>query len=178
MYNRMPRDYGALREGMKNLILAQNTTPQYEAPNQYRSKEWMEQIARQKAIENSSLSEREIANRERDRFLMENSPNATAQDLQDFRLNSQGRMTPNTFGQGSVWKELEGLQPSGSTAPNPWRSPPWLEDIAKQKMIEDKAMQDLENEIRSQQRQQNTWNEMNTLEPNQKYSSKPNKQYY
>ena len=98
------RNYGALR----NMMLAQNT-----APNPYRSPAWMEQIARQKALENSSLSEREIADRERDRFLMENSPNATAQDLQEFGLDSQGRMTPNTFGSGSAWRELEGLQPSG-----------------------------------------------------------------
>ena len=157
---------------LQNMQLAAPNT----APNPERSPEWMEQIARQKAIENSSLSEREIANRERDRFLMENSPNATAQDLQDFGLDSQGRMTPNTFGQGSVWKELEGLQPSGSTAPNPGRSPQWLEDIAKQKMIENQAMQDLEQQIRQQQqnsrrmenpfrnREKSMWNSFNTMQ--------------
>ena len=40
------RNYGALR----NMMLAQNT-----APNPYRSPAWMEQIARQKALENQPM---------------------------------------------------------------------------------------------------------------------------
>jgi len=121
---------------LQNMQLAGPNT----APNPGRSPEWMKQIAIQKAKENSFLNEREIANRERDRFLMENSPNATAQDLNEFGLDSQGRMTPSTFGPKSAWEALENLQPSGSTAPNPSRSPQWLEDIAKQKQLEESMM--------------------------------------
>lgn len=83
------RNYGALR----NMMLAQNT-----APNPYRSRSWIDQIAQQKALEDQ---------------LMKTAPNATPQDLQEFGLDSQGRITPNTFGPGSTWRELEGLQPSG-----------------------------------------------------------------
>ena len=64
-------------------------------------------------------TERDIKNRKRDLFLMENSPYATSQDLEEFGLDPQGRMTPNTFGPESAWKELENLQPSGNLAPNP-----------------------------------------------------------
>ena len=142
----MPSHYSRLN----NMQLAAPNT----APNPGRSPEWMEQIARQKAMENSSLSEREIANRERDRFLMENSPNATAQDLNEFGLDSQGRMTPNTFGQRPSWQALENLQPYGGGAPNPGRSPQWLEDTAKQKMIEDQSMQQLEQSMMEMMKQQ------------------------
>ena len=137
---------------LQNMQLAAPNT----APNPERSPEWMEQTAIRKA--------------------MENAPYATNQDLQDFGLDSQGRMTPNTFGQRPSWEALENLQPSGGGAPNPGRSPQWLEDIAKQKMIENQAMQDLEQQIRQQQqnsrrmenpfrnREKSMWDNFNTMQ--------------
>lgn len=86
------------------------------------------------------LSPREIDDINRDRSLMEGAPPATAQDLNELGLGSQGGMTPSTFGPKSAWEALENLQPSGSTAPNPSRSPQWLEDIAKQKQLEESMM--------------------------------------
>ena len=97
------------------------------------------------------LSPREIDDINRDRSLMEGAPPATAQDLNELGLGSQGGMTPNTFGPKSAWEALENLQPSGSTAPNPSRSPQWLNDIANQKMREDQITKELEQQIRQQQ---------------------------
>jgi len=120
---------------MNSMQVAQLLNMQGAAPNPERSPEWLEQTARRKA--------------------MENAPYATDQDLQDFQLDPRGNMTPNTFQQGSAWKALENLQPNGRTAPNPGRSPQWLEDRAQQKMIEDQTTKELEQQ--TMQQQQNRW---------------------
>tara|TARA_R110001592_G_scaffold298673_1_gene569483 strand:- start:343 stop:876 length:534 start_codon:yes stop_codon:yes gene_type:complete len=89
-------------------------------PNE-RSPKWMEKIAIQKALEKTPYSARTP--------IFESG--AT-------RANMQG-VAPR-----SPWENFENLQPYNGGAPNPGRSPQWVEDMAKQKMIEDQS-----NRIRS-----------------------------
>ncbi len=60
------------------------------------------------------MSPRELHNRQRDRWLYENSPNATPEDLREFGLDSQGRrIRPPS--QGDMWKDLDRLVPTPLT---------------------------------------------------------------
>ena len=82
------------------------------APNPGRSPSWMDLIDRQTKDYNT---EREIANRERDRVLMENAPSATPQDLADFGFDSQGKRIQNNFypkRPQSTWNQLDSYAPS------------------------------------------------------------------
>ena len=58
------------------------------------------------------MSPREIENRKRDRWLYENSQNATPEDLREFGLDPQGQRLDGKaftapFSQGDMWKDLE-----------------------------------------------------------------------
>ena len=82
------------------------------APNPGRSPSWMDLIDRQTKDYNT---ERDIANRERDRVLMENAPPASPQDLAEFGLDPQGNKIQNNFHPRrpqSTWGELDRYLPS------------------------------------------------------------------
>jgi hypothetical protein len=94
----------------------------------------------------------EIGNRKRDKWLYENSPNATPEDLKEFGLNPQGQRLDGKsftapFSQGDMWKDLEQYGLSPSNAPQQL-SPHQIQGLHQ--LIQE---QDL-NKVRQQQQQQ------------------------
>ena len=113
----MPGDFNNLR----NFILAQQLDrgPDFTQEHQ-RGKVYdtpTEQMSPSYGSNRRKMTPYEIESQKRDRWLYENSPNATPEDLREFGLGPDGKRMDGKsftapFSQGDMWKELEQLTPS------------------------------------------------------------------